>query len=789
MNHGACGVSRWTGDGRTPSSGGVSPGLGFVRWLGLAAALIGCSPATTGSSPPRPVGGAPVRVRSFSDSLPVTCLAAAGGLLWAGTPHGLIRWTPGKSDKDKPTPAVLTTSDGLPADKITALSIDQKGGVWVVTPKGVSRFADGGWTNFPAPPVGDLVAGIVALSDGQVAWAGGSDGIARIREGQWERFASGTVVTAMAGDGSDGVWIGTSGKGVMRVLRDDLLQFGAAEGNEIDNVRGMAAGEGGAVLVVGDAPAGPRAGYFDGSRFYSYRVESPGVLEWVRRAGSELLLGSSQSVWSMKRVGPGTKVTGPVRFTFVGQASVAAPKAQPLKNLVAKDVLIAPTPDDKKTDDLLKAPAKGQGQGQGQGKSKGQGTKKKKGPTEIPATFLRLAPSTDVQAAGPSPIPHAQAADRPWLVAGPGGEGFAAPRFDTDAVNVKLPDGVTSVTSDANALYVGTRFLGTSRIDVAAKGKVTPFRLFDLTAGAERLSVACVSNDECYVATGGAHAWRFDGQSFEITDVDPEKGSHVLSVVRDLNGAVIALHRGNSKEVRISRVGTQGKWAPVGVTSLEVPRGVPEISFAAFSPRGKLWVGLRYTDQDQDIREFGAAEVSIEDGKVMYHRQKPKGAASSASEGVAIPSDVNAIAWRGPDETWLSSKSGAVRVLEDKKVKVFTENDGLESELLNDVVEGLSGQIWIATSRGIGQFDGSKWLFPKGNYYNIKAKALARDPEGRIWVGSDRGVMEVIDDTKRHFIGTRTGLLDDHVLNLQVDVRGRVWTLTEKGISVIEPLQ
>ena len=88
-----------------------------------------------------------------------------------------------------------------------------------------------------------------------------------------------------------------------------------------------------------------------------------------------------------------------------------------------------------------------------------------------------------------------------------------------------------------------------------------------------------------------------------------------------------------------------------------------------------------------------------------------------------------------------------------------------------------------------GQFDGSRWKFPKGNYYNIKAKALARDPEGRIWVGSDRGVMEVIDDTKRHFIGTRTGLLDDHVLNLQVDVRGRVWTLTEKGISIIEPLQ
>ncbi len=100
----------------------------------------------------------------------------------------------------------------------------------------------------------------------------------------------------------------------------------------------------------------------------------------------------------------------------------------------------------------------------------------------------------------------------------------------------------------------------------------------------------------------------------------------------------------------------------------------------------------------------------------------------------------------------------------------------------------LNGQIWIATNRGIGQYDGERWRFPKGNYMNVRASALARDGEGRVWVGSDRGVMEIVDENRRHFIGTRTGLLDDKVLNLTVDLRGRVWTLTEKGISIIEPL-
>ena len=51
----------------------------------------------------------------------------------------------------------------------------------------------------------------------------------------------------------------------------------------------------GAVLIVGDSPSGPRAAYYDGTRFFSYRVEAPGVLEWVSRAGGELLLGSGHN--------------------------------------------------------------------------------------------------------------------------------------------------------------------------------------------------------------------------------------------------------------------------------------------------------------------------------------------------------------------------------------------------------------------------------------------------------------------------------------------------------------
>ena len=750
--------------------------LGGLGLLSSQFFTAGCGPSAKSDVKPggavtaANTGGssAPVRVRSFSDSRPVKSLAAAAGLVWVGTPRGLVRWS---TTSEPPTPAVLTTIDGLPADRIEGIALDVKGGVWVTTSKGVGHFASGSWTKYPKAPVGDLVAGIVVTPDADNVWVGGSDGLAKLNQGQWERYAAGTTVTALVHDGGSGVWIGTSGKGIMRVVKGDMLQFGMAEGNDIDNVRAMVADNNGSLLAVGDGPGGQRIAFYDGTRFWSYRVDSANIIEWVQRVGGELYLGAGQSVWTMKRVATPAEVRGPLKFSFSGSPSMGAPKAQPLAGLLVKEAAPPPPPPAAAPPPPPPEPAKGKG-----GK-KDKGGKK---------TSALLVPSQDQYAAVAQPA-SATGPDRPWLVAGPGGTAATAPLFDTDAVDVRLPDGITSVSADADSLYVGTRFLGVMRIQ---KGKQTPLRLFDLTAGAERLSVACINNNDCYVATGGTQSWRFDGQTFEVTNVDPEKGSHVLAVVRDPMGAVIALHRGaSSRSVRISRVGNKGDWSPVGLTPLEVPTGVPDLSFASFSPKGQLWVGLRYVDKEQDARAYGAAEVYVDDSRVVYHRQRPTGTQPGVSQGVNVPSDVTAIAWKGSTEAWLASGAGAVRLQDNKTVKVFTENDGLESELVHDVIEGLNGQIWIATSRGIGVWDGNRWGFPKEPPYNVKASALARDPDGRIWIGTDRGVIEVVAEKRTHQIGTRSGLLDDKILNMGVDVRGRVWALTEKGISVIEPIQ
>ena len=115
-----------------------------------------------------------------------------------------------------------------------------------------------------------------------------------------------------------------------------------------------------------------------------------------------------------------------------------------------------------------------------------------------------------------------------------------------------------------------------------------------------------------------------------------------------------------------------------------MPVGAPELNFAGFAPDGHLWVGLRYVDKDGDVRDFGADEIAFDSGKVVAHKE--------------LPTDVVAMYWKSANEAWFATRGGAARLL-DGKLRVFTENDGMESELTRDIGPGPDGQIFVATKQ------------------------------------------------------------------------------------------
>jgi hypothetical protein len=670
-----------------------------VAWLPSAlavAALAGC-PAplpqpSVPSAPPKTFTAS--RIRSFSDSSPVTAIADSPTTLFVGTSHGLIRWEGGRY-------SLLTQKDGLPADRITAVAVDGNGAVWLATAKGLSRGLRNVWSNYAPAPVGGFLTGLIPSADGKTIWAGGPEGLARLRGGRWERFFADTGVTALAAGPGGSVWVGTSGAGVLRIARagDRLDRFGPRNGCETEVVRGLVA-VADTLLVVGEGPGGARAALFDGQRFHSYTLTAPSVLEWAARAGAKTLLGAGDRAYEISRGEPAPDA--PVKLIPLPGSSATPPHAIALKPEASSSLLEDPAPP--------------------------------------PKLVTTAAP-----------------------VAG------AAPALSAVESAVRLPDGITTVAGSERGLLVGTRFLGASRVE---NDVPRLFRVDDLAANAVRLTVACIKGGgDCFFATGATRAWRFDGQSFDVANVDPEPGSRVLAVVVDGHGDVLAIHRGaDDRQLRISRV-EDSRWTPVAIQAVQVPLGAPELNFASFGPDGHLWVGLRYIDKDGDARDFGAHEIALDSGRVVAHRE--------------IPTDVVAMFFRSRHEAWFATRSGAARLL-DGKVRVFTENDGMESDITRDISPGPGGDVLVATGRGTGRFDGARWTFPRLGAFYHRANSLAHDAHGNVFIGTDKGLF-CVGACAPDAIDSRRGLLADDVVDLAVDPRNRVWVLTAKGINIVEP--
>jgi hypothetical protein len=223
-------------------------------------------------------------------------------------------------------------------------------------------------------------------------------------------------------------------------------------------------------------------------------------------------------------------------------------------------------------------------------------------------------------------------------------------------------------------------------------------------------------------------------------------------------------------------------WTPIGMQAVEVPFGPPNLNFASIAPDRHLWVGLRYVDREKDDVDYGAAEIDLDTGKVLYHRQSRL---TIGNVGFELPDDLVGMYIRNATESWFATRSGAARYA-GGRLEIFTENDGLASELISAIGPGEHDETWVTTRRGTGRFDGRSWTFPRLGPYYLSATSLAHDRGDHVFLGTEKGVYCIGDCAPEPLDSTR-GLLDDAVRDLVVDRRGRLWVLTEKGVTIVEP--
>ena len=248
---------------------------------------------------------------SITNNYITALLLASDKTLWAGTFGGGLLHVEG---------GVVTsfdTSAGLASDIVHALAEGAPGELWIGTEKGLNLRHDGGFQTFTVEDglPHDLVQALMVDHAGTV-WVGTrGGGIVRYQHGMFTAFpgnlASDLVTTLYEAPGG-AVWIGTAEAGLYRLLGDDLLHHGAAQGLTSERV----------VSVIEDADGNLWVGTYDGG---VCRLEGDGFRCFTTAEGlahdhvTSFLEDVEGTLW-FGSLGGGLNRLRDARFTSIGTA-------------------------------------------------------------------------------------------------------------------------------------------------------------------------------------------------------------------------------------------------------------------------------------------------------------------------------------------------------------------------------------------------------------------------------------------------------------------------------------
>lgn len=126
---------------------------------------------------------------------------------------------------------------------------------------------------------------------------------------------------------------------------------------------------------------------------------------------------------------------------------------------------------------------------------------------------------------------------------------------------------------------------------------------------------------------------------------------------------------------------------------------------------------------------------------------------------------------------------------------------GLTDQRIMVLARGAAGELWVGTRNGLNRLDplsGATVQYPAGPTLarGLSAgfvTALMLDAEGRLWVGSYGGGIDVLPAPGRGDsilrVGTARGLPDGTVNALLQDLQGQVWASTDNGLARIDPVR
>jgi hypothetical protein len=136
------------------------------------------------------------------------------------------------------------------------------------------------------------------------------------------------------------------------------------------------------------------------------------------------------------------------------------------------------------------------------------------------------------------------------------------------------------------------------------------------------------------------------------------------------------------------------------------------------------------------------------------------------------------------ERLWVGTEQG-VFIYEDLVVQNLSEENGLPSNIINDIIQDSLSDVWLATENGLAQLRADSVIrvfTTKDGLLSNQCRKICVNPFGGIWIATPKG-LHFLSKDKIIPYNESTGLSSSDVNALFVDSDNQLWVATSNGIA------